>query len=373
MHKSIMESEALNQVPGAESVSATLTYSVSSPTSGVTVTSAACGCSEVTPAGPSTTSLSGYLTSVAVGSPTTVSASVQGTEPTGTVTFSSSGSGTFSPANSCTLSSEDACSVSYTPTSASGSPVTITANYGGDGSNLASSAATTPITITGGSPVSTSTSVSCSPTSIAVGEISNCTATVLGSSPTGTVTFSTVGSGSVSLSSSSCTLASGSCYVNATGTSNGTVTVDAAYSGDSNNKASSGQTLLTIANVMKHKTITTITSSSGILSRGGSTTLTVTVTEAGISPVAPTGKVTWSSGGHGSFNSASCTLAPISSSQSQCSVTYTAPVQGHGVKITAKYLGDSMHRPSHGIAKFKITKHGALAQDSLIASVERRI
>ena len=83
------------------------------------------------------------------------------------------------------------------------------------------------------------TSVICVPSSVAVGSPSTCTATVTGSSPTGTITWSQSGSGSVTFSSSTCALSSGACSVTATGLSAGSVTVQGAYGGDSGNAASS--------------------------------------------------------------------------------------------------------------------------------------
>ena len=84
------------------------------------------------------------------------------------------------------------------------------------------------------------TSVICVPSSVAMGSHSTCTATVTGSSPTGTVTWSQSGSGSVTFSASTCGLSSGACSVTATGLSAGSVTVQGAYGGDSGNGASSG-------------------------------------------------------------------------------------------------------------------------------------
>ncbi len=81
--------------------------------------------------------------SVNVGVPTTVSVSVTGTSPTGSVTFATNSTGSFS-LGSCTLVS-GTCTVTFTPSSA-GSAV-ITANYGGDASNAASSG-TSNLTVT---------------------------------------------------------------------------------------------------------------------------------------------------------------------------------------------------------------------------------
>ncbi|MHB8547144.1 MAG: Ig-like domain-containing protein, partial [Nitrosotalea sp.] len=82
-----------------------------------------------------TTTLTLSPSSVNVGVPTTVSVSVTGASPTGSVTFATNSTGSFS-LGSCTLVS-GTCTVTFTPSSA-GSAV-ITANYGGDAINTASS------------------------------------------------------------------------------------------------------------------------------------------------------------------------------------------------------------------------------------------
>ena len=86
----------------------------------------------------------------------------------------------------------------------------------------------------------TATGVSCTPSSFAIGSSSSCTASVTGLSPTGTVSWTQSGSGSVSFSASQCTLSSSSCGVTVTGSSAGSVTITASYGGDASNGASSG-------------------------------------------------------------------------------------------------------------------------------------
>jgi len=85
------------------------------------------------------TSVTCSPTSVASGSSSTCTATVSGATPTGSVAWSSSSAtGVFS-ASSCTLATSS-CSVSYSD-STIGAPV-ITASYGGDSANLASTGAT---------------------------------------------------------------------------------------------------------------------------------------------------------------------------------------------------------------------------------------
>ncbi len=89
------------------------------------------------------------------------------------------------------------------------------------------------------------TLVSCSPNPISVGSPVTCTATVSGSNPTGTVSWST-SSSTGGFSQSVCTLFNGSCSTFYVDNCTGSVTITASYSGDSNNGPSSGSTLLTV-------------------------------------------------------------------------------------------------------------------------------
>ena len=90
-----------------------------------------------------------------------------------------------------------------------------------------------------------SASVVCSPNSVSVGSPVTCTATVSGSNPTGTVTWST-SSSTGNFSQSVCTLSSGTCSTTYTDTSTAYATITASYSGDSNNLPSTGSTILTV-------------------------------------------------------------------------------------------------------------------------------
>jgi hypothetical protein len=177
--------------------------------------------------------------SVVVGSRPRCTALVSGIgSPTGYVTWSSNSSGTFS-SPSCRLRS-GVCSVWFRP-NAAGS-VVLTANYGGD-SNHAPSAGTNSLTA---KQHASRTYVRCTPTSIAASSTKTitCTATVRGYSPTGNVTWSWSGTGALSSPPvETCALAgrlTSSCSVTFGGASSGTVTVNATYSGDTNNKGSLG-------------------------------------------------------------------------------------------------------------------------------------
>jgi hypothetical protein len=134
------------------------------------------------------------------------------------------------------------CSVKYIPTSAS--QVVITANYARDKHNPVSTG-TLVLTV---SLKTSKTTLSCTASSATAGSSKTikCTAHMKGYYPTGTVTWSQSGLGSVTFSSSACTLALEKCFVTLTGTTAGTVSIQASYSGDPNNKGSSATCTITI-------------------------------------------------------------------------------------------------------------------------------
>jgi hypothetical protein len=99
----------------------------------------------------------------------------------------------------------------------------------------------------------TSTTVTCSPSSVAFGGSSTCTATVndtsfVGSIPTGTVAFTTSSTLLGTLQPNQCTLTSGSCSVkfHANLEYPGTATISGSYKGDSLHYKSSGSSSVTV-------------------------------------------------------------------------------------------------------------------------------
>ena len=166
----------------------------------------------------------------------TCKATVTGYSPTGTVIWSQGGTGTVSfVAKKCTLS-KGSCSVKMTGYKPG--VVAMIATYLGDTNNQISSGPTV-LTIT---KATTHTTILC-----AISTKITCTATVAGGYPshTGTITWSKVsGSGTITFSSRTCALKAGRCSVTVTGTS-GSATIEATYSGDSDNLGSSGKLALT--------------------------------------------------------------------------------------------------------------------------------
>lgn len=278
-----------------------------------------------------------------VGSAITCKATVRefGTRaPTGTVRWSSGGSGTFSR-TSCRLSkyaTYSACSVKYTPPAA-GSAV-ITASYGGDSHDPATTGTHT-LTV---SVKPTTMKVSCARSFVVANStaIITCRAKVTGYLPTGNVTWTQNGTGSVSLITPTCMLSKvslslSSCSVTLRGAKPGSVAVNASYGGDSNNTPGSRIHELTVGKAL---TTVAIACPSTTLSVG--VPLTCTATASGYFPA---GTVTWAkvlgTGGI-TFSPKTCNL-----SLGSCTVTVTATRAG-SIRIKAAYSGDPNNRMGSG-------------------------
>jgi len=186
---------------------------------------------------------------------------------------------------------------------------------------------------------SDSVSVSCVPPYVLVGSASACTATVDGiGSPTGTISWGTSGLGT--FSAASCSLSSGSCRTSYTPTdaasSGSAPTILATYSGDSNNPPNNWSFALLVG---KANTSATVSCSPSEVEVDVPTTCTASI--AGFSP---SGVVTWSTGGEGSFSpSPSCTL-----SSGSCSVKYAASAPASRIAIIATYAGDTNNEGKSG-------------------------
>src|SRR5438128_6190854 len=274
----------------------------------------------------SSTSVTCSPSSVLAGVATTCTATVTGGAghtPTGTVAFTSSGSGTFS-GSPCTLTTVNSttvtCIATYTPTNAASTSHTISGTYSGEGgsSGYAGSSGTFNVTV---SKRSSSTSVSCLPSTVLAGVGSTCTATVSdasgagASTPAGTVTFSHTGNGS--FSSTTCTLASGSCSVTYTPTDSASAThnITAAYGGSTIHNISNNTASRFALNATRGTSTTVACSPSTVLA-GVATICTATVTDthpAGTAS-APSGTVTFSTSSTGTFSGSPCTLTSATSS-----------------------------------------------------------
>lgn len=209
--------------------------------------------------------------------------------------------------------------------------------------------------VTLGSLVTSTTSVSCSPSPVAVGSAATCAATVTGNAPTGTVTWSSSGAGTFTPSYSTCILYSGSCSVLYTPSSSASspVTITATYGGDTNNPGSSRSFSL---EVVRLTTTTSVSCSPSSVSVASSSTCTATVTGN-----SPTGTVSWASSAVANFSPAlTCTL-----SGGSCSVSYTPSSSTSPVTITATYGGDASNGGSSGTFNLPVASQAAPMPQSL--------
>src|SRR2546427_9360996 len=318
----------------------------------------------VVTAAATTTTVSCTPASVAIGASTHWTATVMDpsstpTTPAGSVTFSSSGTGTFS-GSPCTMSGSGAsatCSASFTPSGTSARTDTITGTYSGDSGHLGSEN-TFALTVTLGTHA-TSTAVSCTPSAVAPTQVVSCTATVTDTSatptrPTGTITWSHSGTGSFSVGT--CTLNGGTpsiCTVQYTPTATGPHDISASYGGDPTHDVSTTTTPTTIT-VTQDPTTTTVTCTPLAIAPDQivSCTATVADTVTGRTPVPPTGTITWSHTGTGSFSVGTCALN--GGTPSLCTVQYTPTAVG-GHDITASYGGSAIHATSSTAAPTTIT------------------
>jgi len=211
-------------------------------------------------------SVSCSLNSIASGASTSCTVTVTGSSiypPSGVVTLSTnSTTGAFTPSTgTCTLNTYGACSVTYTDTATSSRTALISAAYPGDTYNTGATGGFSLKVVKSSTGLTTaSLTVACSASTIQVGSFTTCTASVAGSTPTGSVTLSTSsGTGYFTPSNGQCTLASGSCAVTYTdtATANVTVRIYAQYAGDTYNTVA--YTNFTLTLVKPSNTLATAT------------------------------------------------------------------------------------------------------------------
>jgi hypothetical protein len=234
----------------------------------------------------------------------------------------------------------------------------LTASDGSSGNDLGDSVAMSGSTIVGGAPRDdsayvfeavdpTSTTVACSPSSVSLGQQTACVATVMDTSsspttPTGSVSFASSGSGG--FSSGSCVLsgsgASASCGVTYSQDSVGSPSITASYGGDETHTPSSNSTSVGVA---LDPTSTSVSCSPNPVEADQWTTCTATVTDTSATPTTPSGQVGWSANGESGVD---CTLSGSGSSAS-CDVGYEFSTNAEET-IDASYGGDSTHAASSG-------------------------
>ena len=107
--------------------------------------------------------------------------------------------------------------------------------------------------------------------------------------------------------------------------------------------------------IVKPRTTSTIvTCAPGAIQTGQTTTCTARVVDvASGTPSTPTGTISWTSSGLGTFSSATCTLSGVGATAS-CSVSYAPTASGSQV-ITASYGGDTVQPASTQPATLVVT------------------
>ncbi len=211
----------------------------------------------------STTALQASPATAAPNASITLTASVLGTNPTGSVSFTANGNslGTEALANgTATLQTSFANAGSYM----------VTATYSGDSSNTASTSVATAVTIF---PAASATTLQAPSGGNVNGQVT-LKATVSGDSPTGSVSFS---AGSTSLGTA--TLTSGVATLQTSFAAAGSYSVTATYQGDQNNAASTSSAATIVIAAPDFSVSATPTS--GTIMPGQTATFTFTVSPVG--------------------------------------------------------------------------------------------
>jgi hypothetical protein len=311
-------------------------YAASPASSSITITATP------TTLAATTTTVVGAPSTITLGQNVTLTATVMSaqTSPaiTGTVIFSE-GSTTI---GSALVSSGQAALMT---TSLPPGSFTIKATYGGD-TNYATSFGTTTATETVNQ-ITTTTTVSGVPNPSTVGQSVTLTATVTpttagGPTPTGTVQFSengtNIGTGPVTL------LANGTALLTTTSLPVGSLTIKAAYSGDTDNAGSTG-TAAANQVVNQSATTTTVISSAPTIGQGTSVTFTATITPTQAGGPTLSGTVQFSENGTNIGNGGG--TGPVTVSAGQAVLT-TTTLPGGTLAINAVYSGDTNYITSTG-------------------------
>lgn len=287
----------------------------------------------------SATTVTANPSAATFGQSVSISATVTGSSPTGTVQFKD---GTTNLGSAVTLSS-GAASLN-TSALAVGSH-TVTAVYSGDTANSSSVSPAVSLTVAKAPSAISLTSTSASTTQ---GQSVSFTATVSGNLLSGTIEFM---DGSTSLGVFAINACTASLTTSAL--SVGTHNITAIYSGDANSQGSTSAVLTETVSPVLAATSTALSTSTTTLSAGQSLTLTATVTGS-----SPTGTV--------QFKDGSTALgSPVTLSSNQASLsTNLLSVGSH--TITAVYSGDAANASStsSGIAITVTTAVSAVTLNS---------
>jgi hypothetical protein len=211
-----------------------------------------------------TTALQTSLATANPGAAITLNASVFGTNPTGSVSFSANG---IALGTEAVVDGTAALATSFANTGS----YSVTAAYEGDSNNTASTSPAVIITI---APATTTTTLQATPSAGNVNGQITLKATVSGDSPTGSVSFA---AGTTSLGTA--TLTNGVATLQTSFAAAGSYATTATYQGDKNNAASTSSAV-TIVIAAPDFTVTA-TPTSATITPGKTATFTFTVTPVG--------------------------------------------------------------------------------------------
>lgn len=256
----------------------------------------------------SATSLAASPNPVGIGKDVVLTAAVSGNNPSGIVTFK----------DGATILGSSALSGGTASLTASFSTLGyhgLTATYSGDGSNGASTSQTVGETVTLNA---TNTVLAASPSPTRIGDPVTLTATVVGSNPTGNVTFKdgTTTLGTVALTG-------GTASISKTFSTAGVHALTAVYAGDSQNASSTSPTTNEVVNA----TATSLSISPNPVITGQPVTLV-----ASVSGTNPTGTVT--------FKDGTTTIGTATLSNGTATYTRTFATGGSH-SVTGVYGGDA--------------------------------
>jgi len=300
------------------------------------------------------------------------------TAPSGEIVFASDAPGDFG-AGACQLfqvsPSKSRCQVIYAPLEVGPGMHDITAIYPGDAGHKPSVGLTSIVVTPPNGGHHTTAAIACIPATVASGEMTTCTATVVDveaggtTTPHGGVFFATDAPGI--FNPGGCILAatgdgkSATCQVAFTPSSIGGHELKALYSGDPTHAPAEGSTnVLATAPGNAHATATTISCTPGSVEAGHSAECGATVEDkAATGATPPSGTVHFATTAAGAFSPVDCVLAANADGRTascQVKVGYAPNVAAPaGIQqLGAAYSSDATHAASVGNFNLTVTPGG---------------
>ncbi len=306
----------------------------------------------------STTTLASSLNPAILGNTVTFTATVTGSNPTGTVNFTD-GSTSIAGCSAVTLASGSFGGVRKATCSTGSLAVgvhSIVANYSGDANNLASASLPLSQVISGSAlpPTTTTLVSSLNPSTFGASVTFTATVSGSGSSPTGTVAFMD-GATAVAGCSAQPVNGAGQAACTTSSLAVGVHSIVANYSGDASNLASASLPLSqVISGSALPPTTTTLVSSLNPSTFGASVTFTATVSGSSSSST-PTGTVAFMDG---ATAVAGCSAQPVSRAGQAACTTSSLAVGVHS--IVANYSGDASNLASASLPLSQVISGSAL-------------